>query len=92
MLPDDDRRVVEAFQQLELRKMAEDDIKASLTHGASWPKSHSKHQEARKQLGERLQLEAGQRRERFQFCLVRSGRGVVAQQFNLPGAFGARAV
>ena len=62
MLPEDDPRVVDAFNQLERRGMSEDDIKTSLTDGASWPQTHSKHQEARKQLGERLQLEAGQHR------------------------------
>ena len=71
MLPEDDPRVVEAFNQLERRGMAEDDIKKSLTDGASWPQTHSKHQEARKQLGERLQLEAGQHRARSQSGLVR---------------------
>ena len=60
MLPDDDPRVVDVFNKLESRKMSTDDIKKSLTDGASWHRSHSKHQAARKQLGKRLQLEAGQ--------------------------------
>ena len=56
MLPDTDPRVAEAFRKLQERAIPEPDVKESLLSGSSWPQTHIKHQEARKQISERLKL------------------------------------
>jgi hypothetical protein len=59
MLPDSDPRVKDALHKLEEKAMTEVEVKDSLVHGLSWPQSHAKHQEARKQMCEKLMVQAG---------------------------------
>ena len=53
MLPDSDPRVKDALHKLEEKAMTEVEVKDSLVHGLSW------HQEARKQMCEKLKVQAG---------------------------------
>ena len=59
MLPESDLRVVAALDKLKAREMTRDEVKESLTHGSTWPTGHGQHQQARKQLAERFQVQAG---------------------------------
>ena len=57
MLNDDEIPVQQAFQKLQSKQQSGEDIKESLRSGGTWPKCWEKHQAAREQLSQRLQVE-----------------------------------